>query len=662
MPDTFNADPLTDPIAPISEFTLVGEVGDAPDNATTPYSMAVGDIFQGTVGAAGDDDWVAISLTAGVTYTISLTGQGLTNGLSDPYLELYAGNGTTLLASNDDGGSGANSLITFTPATTGTYYISAAAWGANTGDYALTVNEPDTDASFETLVEYLTDGYWEDSGRNAHAFDTSLSNVITVDITGLTAEGMQLARWAFEAWENVADIDFVEVVSGGQITFTDDGAGLSAGAGYSASGTTTISSNINITQGWLSTFGTTIGSYSMQTYIHELGHSLGLGHQGDYNGSGVTYATHANFRNDSWAMSIMSYFDQTENPTIPNTYARLVGGGMIDIAAMQNLYGASTGGNSAGNSTWGYNSNLTGYMGTLFASMLDGPADPTVFGGPVAITVYDVGGIDTLDFSGETVGMTLNLNAETFSTVDSFRGSSGTTPVNNLTIARGTVIENAIGGSGNDAITGNDANNQISGGAGSDTLTGGGGNDTLQLFVSNAGDLDVLDGGSGAADVADFSGFGSAVWVDLSYGGSEAWTKDTSEAKTGGGAWRAIADLSGIERLTGTAFDDMLAGDGGANVLNGGGGDDRLRGGAGSDTFVFNAGADVIEDLSAAQSDRIALDISALGLAGLSAAQIVSTYASTATGEVVFDFGSGDTLTLQNVTTTAGLEALIDLI
>src|SRR5206468_4550182 len=49
----------------------------------------------------------------------------------------------------------------------------------------------------------------------------------------------------------------------------------------------------------------------------------------------------------------------------------------------------------------------------------------------------------------------------------------------NLEIARGVVIENAIGGNGADTIIGNSANNVLTGNGGADTLTGGSGNDTF---------------------------------------------------------------------------------------------------------------------------------------------------------------------------------------
>ena len=72
--------------------------------------------------------------------------------------------------------------------------------------------------SVEDLANYLTDGYWADNGGARHTFDTSTSNIITVNITGLTADGQRLARWAMEAWESVADIQFAEISGPAQPT------------------------------------------------------------------------------------------------------------------------------------------------------------------------------------------------------------------------------------------------------------------------------------------------------------------------------------------------------------------------------------------------------------------------------------------------------------
>jgi serralysin len=119
----------------------------------------------------------------------------------------------------------------------------------------------------------------------------------------------------------------------------------------------------------------------------------------------------------------------------------------------------------------------------------------------------------------------------------------------------------------------------------SDYLRGSAGNNVLYY----TGGRDTLDGGVGT-DTADFSLFGSAVWVDLQYSGYEGWTMDRSTLT--GGTWREIADVANVENLVGTAHNDYLRGDAGNNVLTGSAGADTLFGGLGSDVFVFNSISD----------------------------------------------------------------------
>ena len=179
-----------------------------------------------------------------------------------------------------------------------------------------------------------------------------------------------------------------------------------------------------------------LNSYSFMTYLHEIGHALGLGHAGDYNNT-ADYVQDALYANDAWSTTIMSYFDQNDNAYFHNqgftrqfVLTPMVG----DIVAMQQMYGLSTT-TRAGNTTYGFNSNAG-------SSIYDAQSM-----GALAYTVFDSAGVDTLDYSGFTSNQLINLNPETFSNVG--------TGIGNVSIARGTVIENAIGGSGNDTIIGN---------------------------------------------------------------------------------------------------------------------------------------------------------------------------------------------------------------
>ncbi|MEM7069987.1 MAG: discoidin domain-containing protein, partial [Pseudomonadota bacterium] len=111
-----------------------------------------------------------------------------------------------------------------------------------------------------------------------------------------------------------------------------------------------------------------------------------------------------------------------------------------------------------------------------------------------------------------------------------------------------------------------------------DTINGLAGEDTIRFSTTaDAGTVDQFDGGVGI-DIADFSNFQSAVWVDLDHNGDEVWTRDAADLEASSGAWRIIANLDNIESVTGSAFDDLLSGDTSNNVLNGG---------AGTDTAAF---------------------------------------------------------------------------
>ncbi|HET9429193.1 MAG TPA: M10 family metallopeptidase C-terminal domain-containing protein [Allosphingosinicella sp.] len=81
----------------------------------------------GTLSDEDGGDLIAVTLVAGQTYTFSYRGTA-TEGVIDPYLRLLAGDQTTVIAEDDDGGLGRGSQITFTATTDGTYYLNATSW------------------------------------------------------------------------------------------------------------------------------------------------------------------------------------------------------------------------------------------------------------------------------------------------------------------------------------------------------------------------------------------------------------------------------------------------------------------------------------------------------------------------------------------------------
>ena len=96
--------------------------------------------------------------------------------------------------------------------------------------------DPDPDlATYDEIAYQLTDGFWEDdTGR--HSFTVATGGTLTADITALTAEQQQLARWALESWTNVTGIEFRFVAGDADITFDHD---VEPGT-YASSGPTSL--------------------------------------------------------------------------------------------------------------------------------------------------------------------------------------------------------------------------------------------------------------------------------------------------------------------------------------------------------------------------------------------------------------------------------------
>jgi Ca2+-binding RTX toxin-like protein/methionine-rich copper-binding protein CopC len=113
---------------------------DIAASTATTATLALGGTLRSAVGAAGDVDWVRVELTAGTTYVVELNSDGTAfNPLLDPFLVgIFDSQGGLLPGTtNDDYGIGFNSRVTFTPTSSGTYYLAAGAWGNTTGAYEL---------------------------------------------------------------------------------------------------------------------------------------------------------------------------------------------------------------------------------------------------------------------------------------------------------------------------------------------------------------------------------------------------------------------------------------------------------------------------------------------------------------------------------------------
>lgn len=586
-----------------SLHATIREKTDAVSRTDTVYRMAVSHTVLGTIDGRSDEDWVGIHLEAGRTYVFTLRGNGV-SPLGDPSLALYSQQGVRL-ASDGHSGIGLDSRMTFTATQSGTHFLGATGYGASIGNYQLTaeVVPPVRAASVDTMATYLTKGYWADHGAMARAFDLRGDRFITVDLSGLAQAGQAMARAALQAWSAVADLQFRETTAQAKIRFIESDRGAYASTTMTFDGRV-VSSLLNIDRNWMPSDASRIGTYTFQTYLHEIGHALGLGHMGPYNGGG-TFSTNARFANDSWQASVMSYFSPRDNPNVNASHAFAATPMPADILAIQRLYGAAGAGTlTAGNTIYGMGHTLgESWLGRIFSAQ-NGAQDPGIKNArAVAITLFDAGGFDVINFGSDRQDQRVDLRMGAVSDVWGLRG--------NLQIAHGTLIEGYIAGSGNDSLQGNAAGNMLNGGVGNDRIIGHGGNDTLHGGRGNDSLLggqgnDRLFGGEGHDRL--FGNEGEDQLTDMLGNNFMSGGMGNDRLTAGAGRDTLHGDV-GNDIIWAGAGDDLIFGGPGWDTLHGQQGNDTLVGGLGRDVMTGGMGADVFRFNTVADSARGAADL-----------------------------------------------------
>lgn len=345
------------------------------------------------------------------------------------------------------------------------------------------------------------------------------------------------------------------------------------------------------------------GTYDYMTFMHEIGHALGLKHPFSTSPQNSTVLAD---EYDDVHYTIMSYTNAySYEPTTPM---------LLDILAIQQLYGA--------NNLWQTGNNTYKWA-----------ANQSVFE-----TLWDSGGTDTIDASNQAAFVTLNLNEGQFSNIGkTFIDYQRDVEINNgLAIAFGTKIENAIGSIYNDNLIGNDLDNVLDGRAGADIMTGGLGNDTY--IVDNASDI-VVETSTLASEIDTVRASVSYVLsanvevLTLTGRGNINGAGNELDNTLNGNAGNNFLDGgAGNDTLLGGAGNDELQGGAGNDILNGGAGIDMMVGGSGDDTYYVDNIKDTVLELQDPGYDRVLTSVSYTLSDNVEEGQLLGTAALKLTG------------------------------
>ncbi|EKE44525.1 peptidase domain protein [Oceaniovalibus guishaninsula JLT2003] len=432
------------------------------------------------------------------------------------------------------------------------------------------------------------------------------------------------------------------------------------------------------------------GGAGFVTIVHELLHGLGLAHPHDRGGSSTLlpgiydeFTDTGRFGLNQGVFTMMSYIDgfvegPVGTPASVDDWGSQFTPMALDIALLQKMYGANYD-HAAGATT--YLLPDANRMGTGWQSIWDGGGDDTIR--------HDGNRDAVIDLRPATL-MAEQGGGGFISAVDGIAGG--------FTIAAGVRIERALGGGGDDRLiagdeghilNGRNGDDDLRGGRGDDRLIGGRGDDTV--FGGRGADIARLGGGDdtyrdtgqpgNAGGDTVFGGRGRDTIAgggghDRLLGGMHADTLSGGRGRDdihgglgrdriagGGGAdtlsggthGDTIRGGRGNDLLDGGRGNDVLRGGDGADILKGGAGRDVLTGDAGRDVFVFalGFGADRITDFALSE-DALSFDATLADLAGIRDDRLPDTFASLTRDGVLFDFGNGDSLLLEDVTDLTG--------
>jgi Ca2+-binding RTX toxin-like protein len=277
----------------------------------------------------------------------------------------------------------------------------------------------------------------------------------------------------------------------------------------------------------------------------------------------------------------------------------LIGGAKNDKfwgTADQNVFWGRAGddtldGRDGNDTLYGEGGNDTLIGGNGDDKLYGGDGDDTLIGGVGADLLDGGAGTETLDYSASNAAITANMLGE----VSAGGHAEGDVIKNIENLIATTYDDTVVGSDIANIISGMDGKDHLSGGAGDDTIDGGLGNDAL---YGDAG-VDTLTGGEGNDRITGGAG------ADVIIGGNGVDTADYRKSAVGvdvsivrgtGLLGDAQGDtLTGIENLSGSAFNDILTGDDGKNRITGMSGEDKIYGLGGDDYIATGGGYDYVD-------------------------------------------------------------------
>ena len=427
---------------------------DAAASIETAAMMSAGDTFEGNLSTKFDEDWIRIEMSAGMIYTINLSGRGTDMAAPDTFLRLYDSKGG-LIKQNDDieGEEGnLNSSFQFIPEVDGTYYISAGAYTGNP--------EHDTKGNYMVEVSAMAvDPTQGDPIEGTAMADKLRGTDKHEEITGLAGDD---SLFGFGGNDTLDGGEGNDLLVGGMGEDT-----LMGGAGMD-----TISYNV-------SPAGVTINLTD------------GTARGGDADGDTIV---------DTVAG------DRVEN---------VIGSGHDDVLT-GNRYANKLWGLGGNDELNGLRGNDELYGGSGDDELDGGRNNDTLEGGPGADMLIGGDGSDTASYAGSMMGVTVRLHNSRFDGGDAYGDSFGGHVTVEYTVADEDGDEtdheamlpdimHLTGSAMADVLAGDMRNNTIMGGGGDDMIYGGpspmgatgDGDDTNADTLMGGGGSDKIYGGVG---------------------------------------------------------------------------------------------------------------------------------------------------------------------